>query len=426
MGGSLMKTQMATMALTLTLTAAALAQVPGQPSPGTRGSAGTSGSRPKSFLPTPNSATVPGYGTTAPTGRPAMSSRDDAKVKQTNIDLPPEPIPYEELGQPTIPLPEGPIDPYLLRKENGPFMIMAHTFRGPDASRYALALVLELQQHFRLPAYIFHLKIQPGHSNIRGVQPTAPSYVANADIAAPEKYRVFDEAAVLVGNCKTMDEAEKLLTTVKKLKPRTLEGLPTIWGHRKGQGLSRAYLTANPLQAAQNLFPSHQMANHNAVPSNPGQTFDPYLAVASLQQHRKVDPMVKRMNGGPHSLFKCPGPYTLQVAEFSGRTSPDANDPRFQNPGFLKKSPLATAADDAESLAANLAKCKTLGSEIQPYVFHDRVSSKVTLGAFSGPNDPKLAKLREKLPYIIGELLDRKFTQLPLAPSTELMPVPQL
>jgi hypothetical protein len=36
---------------------------------------------------------------------------------------------------------------------------------------------------------------------------------------------------------------------------------------------------------------------------------------------RRVDPFVKKLNAGPRSIFQCPGPYTLQVAEFSGRNS---------------------------------------------------------------------------------------------------------
>ena len=49
----------------------------------------------------------------------------------------PEPAALDELGRPTIALPTGPIEPYLLQRQNGPFMVMAHTFRGPDAARYA-------------------------------------------------------------------------------------------------------------------------------------------------------------------------------------------------------------------------------------------------------------------------------------------------
>ncbi|GIW88591.1 MAG: hypothetical protein KatS3mg108_2915 [Isosphaeraceae bacterium] len=376
------------------------------------------------LVPTPPSSN-PTAPTASDTANPPAS---DTRVTRT-VEVPPEPIPIEDLGKPEIALPDGPIEPYLLRKEHGPFMIMAHTFRGPEATRYALALAMELQSAHGLPAYIFHLKIQPGGSNIRNVQPTAARDVENAQIDGPEKYRVFDEAAVLVGHCKSIDEAEKLLKRVKKIKPQCLDALPSIWGHRKGQGLYRAHITANPLQPAQVLYPGRNPNGHhlhgNALPTQPGQAFDPYVAAAAFERMPKPDPLIKRINGGPRSLFNCPGPYTLQVAEFAGRSSADANDPKFGSESFLKKSPLMTAADDAERLAEALQKCKSLDPAFKPYVYHDRTRSIVTIGHFTGPDDPNLKRLRDAMPSIIGELLQRRFTQLPLAPAADLMPVPR-
>ena len=63
----------------------------------------------------------------------------------------------------------------MLTKENGPFMVLAYTFRGPDAPRQALALVLELREKYHLPAYILLPKKFPGRSMIRGVPPQAPT-----------------------------------------------------------------------------------------------------------------------------------------------------------------------------------------------------------------------------------------------------------
>jgi hypothetical protein len=364
---------------------------------------------------------------TAPASSRPTGETDSSVKPATGVEVPPEPIPLEELGKAEITLPDGPIEPFLLRKENGPFMIMAHTFRGPEATRYALALATELQSVHRLKSYIFHLKIQPGGSNIRNVQPTAPEYIPNGDVGSPEKNRIWDEAAVLVGDCATIDEAEKLLKVVKKIKPECLGGLPTIWHHRKGQGLYRAHITANPLQAAQRLYPGRDpsVAGSGALPMKSGEAFDPFVAAATFQRTKKPDPLVKRINGGPRSVYNCPGPYTLQVADYAGRTSPNPKDPRFNDSSFFKKSPLATAADDAERLAENIAKCKSLDPAIKPYVYHDRERSIVTLGAFTGPEDPRLLKLRRDIPFIVGEMLERKFIQLPLAPANELMDVPR-
>ena len=58
----------------------------------------------------------------------------------------PGPASEEELkAGPTVVLPDDPLEPYLLSKENGPFMVMAKVFRGPDAEKMALALCKELR-----------------------------------------------------------------------------------------------------------------------------------------------------------------------------------------------------------------------------------------------------------------------------------------
>src|SRR5262249_13900631 len=80
----------------------------------------------------------------------------------------PGPTADEEIKPPSIALPDDPLEPYLLTKANGPFMVMAKVFRGPDAERLALALCKELRQDFGLPAYILRSKEFPMKSYIRG------------------------------------------------------------------------------------------------------------------------------------------------------------------------------------------------------------------------------------------------------------------
>ncbi len=259
----------------------------------------------------------------------------------------PAPASPEEL-KPTVPLPTGPIEPYMLTRENGPFMVLAHTFKGPEAPRQALALVLELRKDFKLPAYILLPRKFPGKSMIRGVPPTTPAFVSRDDVGFPEIVRTLDEAAVLVGDMKTVKDAADLLYQVRKLHPVCLDGLPQMWHFRRGQGLGRAIRTANPLVPAEALFPNAQQ-----------------------------DALIGGMNDGPHNVKNCPGNFSLQVASFNGRSTFDPDhDSRFKGMLAAVKSPLATAADDAERMAEALAKDKDIqktGS--QPYVFHDRFSS---------------------------------------------------
>ncbi len=308
----------------------------------------------------------------APRGRETMSPAAGAPAPKDPDVVPattvlPTPVAPDQIKPATITLPTDPIEPYLLTKNEGPFMVMAKTFRGPDAERYALALVLELRRDYGLPAYILRTKDFPKLSNIRNVPPTAPAYIDRPHLTDPEKVRTYDEAAVLVGNEKTLDDQQALWHKVKKIRPKCLNQMPGIFVWR--EGLGKALRTTNPFVPAQNIYPG-----------------------------RKRDPLIAQMNGGPRSIFYCPGRYTLQVAEFGGRASFNPQDPRFQGNDFLKKSPLATAAENAERLAEALAKDPEVQKTgFQPYVYHDRTTSRVTIGSFQSPNDPSAVQLRQIL-----------------------------
>ncbi len=295
---------------------------------------------------------------------------------------------------PQIPLPTGPIEPYMLTKENGPFMVLAYSFRGPDAPRQALALVLELRNQYKLPAFILLPKKFPNRSNIRGVPPQAATFATRDDVTVPEIYRTLDEAAVLVGNEKTIKDSYTLLHTVKKIHPACIDGVKSIYHWRNGKGLTRALVTTNPFVPAENLFPQQQ------------------------------DLLVTQINvkDAPHSIHHCPGRFSLEIANFEGRKTMDPeNDKRFQDK-FFAQSPLKTAAEDAERLADSLSKDKDVQQTgYEPYVFHDRFSSRVFMGTFDNPNDPKARELHDKLIRLTVELNQKKITK-----NVVIVPAPNL
>ncbi len=372
---------------------------------------GYAGSQPRSSATpqkTPAGAARPvsGTGKADPAVKPASANstaaaRRDNQAIPTNGVLPPL-TPVEELEQATIQLPTEPIEPYLLTKECGPFMVVAHTFRGPEAVKYAQALAMELRSAHQLRAYIYFKKIKPMNSNVRGVPPTSSPADGEGRISEPEVYRIYDEAAVLVGDAPTMKEAESLLKAVKKVKPAILDSVPSIFPWRKGTGLKNAVVTANPLIPAQQLFA------------------------------READPIVDRMNRGPHSIYNNPGPFTLVVARFTGRSTYSESDKDFFDDANLKTSPLATASDEAELLAAELNKDPMLKKAgMEAYVYHDRKKSVVTLGSFPEkieskdlPRNQKVQSIQQHLDKLNQQYLNSGKFQSPLAP-VDVMSVPQ-
>jgi hypothetical protein len=316
----------------------------------------------------PESAVPPGG-----TGSSSAAS-EDTPVYPAASPLPAL-TPPDQLKAPTMLLPDEPIEPYLLTKENGPFMVWARTFRGLNAERMALALAKELRQEHHLLAYIVRTKDFPGRSLIRGTPPTAPSTLQQPQIKMPEKIRTRDEAAVLIGNEKTMADAAKLLDVVRKIHPKCLKNVstPFPWRH----GLSNAYRTVNPFAPAQTLYP------------------------------RPPDKLIVQMNKGLRSLANCPGRYSLQVAEFTGRSAIQFGNQKLVTPLLpdLHESPLQTAAADAERLAERLAKSPEIQKLRQPvYVYHDRRSSKVFIGSFDSDRDPAAYEMREALLRVAVQL----------------------
>jgi hypothetical protein len=393
-----MKPFFAMMALAGALaTSLALAQAPAPVSPGSRPTNMTGGGlRPVTTVP-PLSAS-PTVADSPPSSIGALArptpTATDRRIYEEKTSLPAPNIPDQEVA-PGFALPTDPIEPYLLTRAAGPFMVSAKTFKGPDADRWALALVLELRNEYHLPAYILRTRDFPMRSNIRNIPPTAIREMEKPYVGYPEKARTLDEAAVLVGNEKTLADQTALLHKVKKIKPKCLNGMPSIFHWR--QGLSTAMGTTNPFVPAQDLFP------------------------------RKPDPLVMKLNGGPHTVFRCPGHYTLQVAEFGGRASFDPKNDKQSMSHIVKdlvtNSPLEQAYDDAEALAERLAKDPEIRKAgYQPYVFHDRTASRVMIGAFNTPDDPAAAKLRETLLKQATSLMKKK-TDTMIAPAPFLTDV---
>jgi hypothetical protein len=318
---------------------------------------------------------------------PALGANNGPSVFAGNSALP-GPIPVDEIKPMTAELPNDAIEPYLLDKRNGPFMVLAKTFRGTDADRMALALAKELRRDFHLPAYVLRTKDFPMKSNIRGVPPTAPRDVMQPEIKQPERVRTIDEAAVLVGDEKTLDGSEKLLHEVKKLHPKCLEGMPVLFKMREGGGLARAIRTTNPYVPAQFLYP------------------------------KPKDKLLIQMNKGTNNLLHCSGHYSLQVAQFSGRSAYNVNagnDQSFMSKFKDRQSPLYTAAADAEKMAEKLAKdpdIRRLGHPV--YVFHDLTSSQVFIGSFDSPRDPRAVELYKQLIELSDDLMQVKRPTGPL------------
>ena len=110
---------------------------------------------------------------------------------------------------------------YAITQNNGPWMIMAHTFQGDKADEQAKALVLELRSKYKLPAYA-HTKTFDFTQRIQGRGFDAHG---KPKVMRYQQAQMMKEVAVLVGDYNTVDDpgAQKVLAKIKQMQPEALK-----------------------------------------------------------------------------------------------------------------------------------------------------------------------------------------------------------
>ncbi|MCA8995857.1 MAG: hypothetical protein KDA80_02700 [Planctomycetaceae bacterium] len=260
---------------------------------------------------------------------------------------------------------------YELSKNRGPWLIMAATFttnaegnnhQGKTPREAADELVLELRR-LGMPAYTY--EYTPGVERLT-VQ----------DASGREERRRnqtrYTSVCVLAGNYPDINDktAQQSLKWIKKLRPKSMQdGVVFIPTPGRPTPMSGAFLTINPL-----LSPEEIEANRS---------LDPHLIVMN--------------NGERYSLFENAGEYSLVIARFYGKQATVKNISALE--GFLKDNDLDNAAISARELVTVLrGKYDQNGiyNNVDAYVWHDKTESIVTVGSFSGPNDPAVARYMEQ------------------------------
>jgi hypothetical protein len=280
----------------------------------------------------------------------------------------------------------GDVDPqamYPLAEKDGPWLVLATTFRGPGAREDARKLVQELRSRHKLQAYTHEKSFDyTGKQQGLGLNPDG----------SPKKMRFANseqviEVAVLVGDFASFDDprGQKLLATIKGLQPKALSGEAgksrSFGDFRKMIGLDKA--AKGPMHLA-------------FVIPNP-------LLPEDYFSRQEVDAFVVEMNADvTHSLLDCPGRYTVRVATFTGAGTFDQKAIASGDEDVKLESRLAEAADKAHRLTEALRR-----SGWQAWEFHDRDSSIVCVGSIDQlavPQANGTPTMHPEIARIIGEL----------------------
>jgi hypothetical protein len=289
----------------------------------------------------------------------------------------------------------------------GAWVICVHEFRGPDADNLARQMALQIRQRDNLTAYVFNFseqqkqQMEKDWTNLGKLNPDGTPRQVHVNIP--------DERVVLIGGFPSMEAATAALKDVKKLaKPqlylpnKTTFDLVSVYEPTPDGKVQVRGAEVNP-------FPTSFVAPNPSIPHQ--------------QQAKKVDPILKTLNEDEeYSLLKNPKAWTLAVKEYAGdsmvvshsaETNPSLLDKLF-NPKKACQT-LAATAMQAHELARWLRDDKV---GFESYVLHTRRSSIVTVGSFTGPDDPKMQQTAELIQRF------KLVSKDPRVPTMQLFAVP--
>jgi hypothetical protein len=231
--------------------------------------------------------------------------------------------------------------------------------------------------------------------------------------------RIPEERAVWIGGFNDLDAAKTALKTVKGLAAPQLN-LP-------GKSPLDIVTIAEPRADGKGL-------DVKQAPLNPFPTSFacPNPTIKREEAVKKADPFLIKLNEDEEfSLLKNPRPWTLAVKEYVGDTVITS---RSEATPFLDK--LFNPNKACDVLAATGLQAHELARYLRTpvkddpflgfdaYVMHTRHSSIVAVGGFTGPNDPEMKKMAERILQLKPQTKDGKTVAIELFASPMEIPRP--
>lgn len=305
---------------------------------------------------------------------------------------------------------------YPLTAECGPVMIKVASFIGkytnPNGEVFANGLELanalakELREEHGIPAYTCSFRAGGAKERTEEQQEAFEEQLELFEKRFKVAPRVFKlrtpppvNWVVLAGSFPSFDDrqAQKMLEKVQNINPRCISGdvRRMIRFGKKSDDVP------NPLKTAMLVRSPHPGA--------------PQLATNSSQQQTKLFQMLLELNDGErYSIYNLQAPGTIQVAQYRGLAIVDEKKAKSvfaRNKVDEDKAILQESAQKAIVLTEALRK-----EGYEAYVFHGKFASIVTVGGYSGVNDPRVHQDLDKLAQV-------KIAGLQLQPK--LIPTPR-
>ncbi len=260
---------------------------------------------------------------------------------------------------------------YSLTPEDGPWLILAHTFMGEGSSERAERLALEIRRDLKMPAFVFKEDFDfSGEVNQGGSVQRAGGPRAQRRMKYQNQIR-YQAHAVLVGE---YDSSEHPLidADLERIKTATC----AVFSDKKE--MAAEIDSRNPVTAVKALHRrlAERFADKDRGPmGNAFLTRNPMLPEDYFHAPQ-VNAFVRSLNDDkPNSLLNCKGNYTVVVRTFSGlNTIVDGKKEKGFQPSGER---MLQCGVDANKMVALLR-----AEGVEAYEFHDRTQSLVTIGSF--------------------------------------------
>jgi hypothetical protein len=324
----------------------------------------------------------------------------DAILKTTPAPVPgTQPAPGARLPagvQPATPAATHPApapNPYPLPADAGAWLICAAAYRGLDGPTLAKQVCEDLNKKEVLHKNGLRAYIYNRGDEERRQQDLEWERQKHAHPGVPlrrKMVRIVDHYAVLIAGWPDFESASKFLPQIKKLELPVLK----LDGNRCAYDLMLACNT-DPKTRQLTKVEKYDKVNPYA---NAMVTRHPLAPKEASKP--KFDPIWTSLNEDEeYSLLKSRGKYTLLVKEFVGAREIQAQNGAsklFSSMGLggsREGESLTAAAAQAHELARFLRKSLA----VKAFVLHMRGSSVVTIGEFTGPNDPEMERMQRQL-----------------------------
>jgi hypothetical protein len=295
-----------------------------------------------------------------------------------------------------------PIDPGA-----GAYVVVAATYKGPDAGDLARQLVYHLRRDHNLPAYFNY-----NHADANRTQLEAdkqhwkqehPEIPFRHDPVVLE-----DQYTVLIGGFDSFTAASDFVKTLRNEKLFPLPPLKvssgrsafdTVYNYKTDPKTGN--FVVDPKTGERQIVQAFRVSPY----ASSFASRNPALGAAS----KAADPFLKVLNAEEdYSLFKCSSPWTMAVQSYSGNASyVPITKKAAQQPSMIgafveklwggdNKPTVEPALNGAAAQAHETAEVlRKFGFEA--YVLHTRHASIVTVGGFNGPADPAMVGVANRL-----------------------------